>query len=272
MEKLQTTFLNEEKEFSEKIKQLRKRIYDHKPVVHHITNFVTMYQCARITAFLGAAPIMAFAQEETAQVTAKSDALVINTGTLNDEVIRSIPKSLEYANAHHIPVVLDPVGARLSSYRFDFIHGLLNSFHFDVIRCNGVELLGLHGQAIYGKGIDGASSSVEIPQAAADLARQYHCTVACTGPVDHISDGTRSVSLNRGCPQLPKLVGTGCMVNSLIASYLPVAQTSLDGAAAGILTMCLAGEAAAARLSRPDQLGTFETYLMDGISQLYTNE
>ena len=62
------------------------------------------------------------------------------------------------------------------------------------------------------------------------------------------------------------------MVNSLIASYLPVAQTSLDGAAAGILTMCLAGEAAAARLSRPDQLGTFETYLMDGISQLYTNE
>ncbi len=272
MEKYKIPFSDDEKEFAEKIKQLRKRIFEKKPVVHHITNFVTMYQCARITAFLGAAPIMAFSEKETAQVTAKSDALVINTGTLNDEVIRSIPKSLEYANAHHIPVVLDPVGARLSQYRFDFIHSLLDRFHFDVIRCNGAELLGLYGQATDGKGIDGAVSDLKIPQAASDLANRYHCTVACTGPVDHLSDGTRSVTLNRGCAQLPKLVGTGCMVNSLIASYLPAADTLLDGAAAGILTMCLAGEAAAARLSQPDQLGAFETYLMDGISQLYVKE
>ncbi len=271
MEKFQLSFSEEEKEFSEKIKQLRKRIFEKKPVIHHITNFVTMYQCARITAFLGAAPIMAFSEEETAQVTAKSDALVINTGTLNNEVIRSIPKSLEYANKHHIPVVLDPVGARLSQYRFDFIHSLLDHFHFDVIRCNGAELLGLHGQAIYSKGIDGAVSDLNIPQAASDLAKKYHCTIACTGPEDHISDGTRSVALNRGCAQLPRLVGTGCMVNSLIASYLPAADTAFDGAAAGILTMCLAGEKAAAQLSHPDQLGTFETRLMDEISRLYIN-
>lgn len=252
----------------EKIHSYKDLLRQNKPVVHHITNFVTMYQCARVTAFLGAAPIMAFAADETADVTARSDALVVNTGTLNSEVIRSIPKSLEYANTHQIPVVLDPVGARLSDYRFDFIHSLLERFHFDVIRCNGVELLNLHGEAAKSKGIDGVSMSDAVPAAAREVARKYHCVVACTGPTDYISDGQEILALSRGVPQLPRLVGTGCMVNSLIASYLPVADGPLEGAAAGILTMCLAGEAAAARLGHPDALGSFETYLMDGIAMV----
>ena len=81
-------------EYEEKIRVYRAAIFKEKPVIHHITTFVTIYQCARITAFLGAAPIMAFAPEETTQITAKADALVVNTGTLNNTVMASIPSHL----------------------------------------------------------------------------------------------------------------------------------------------------------------------------------
>ena len=251
-----------------KIPEYKRRLAAQKPVIHHITNFVTMYQCARVTAFLGAAPIMAFAADETIQVVSKSNALVVNTGTLNDEVIRSIPKALSCANARNIPVVLDPVGARLSDYRFNFIRSLLENFHFDVIRCNGAELLNLHGETTPGKGIDGATLSPEIPQAAAEVAKTWGCVTACTGPVDYISDGVTTLALSRGVPQLPKLVGTGCMVNSIIASYLSVADNTLEAAALGVLTMCAAGEAAAVRLTDVSQLCSFETFLMDQIAML----
>ena len=60
-----------------KIPEYKRRLAAQKPVIHHITNFVTMYQCARVTAFLGAAPIMAFAADETIQVVSKSNALVV---------------------------------------------------------------------------------------------------------------------------------------------------------------------------------------------------
>ena len=269
-------------------KQLKEKMQARKPLVHHITNFVTIYQCARITSFLGASPVMAFSAAEAAEVTAVADALVINTGTLNDEFIKSIPISLATAKAHHIPVVLDPVGINLSDYRHDFIMDILQNHRFSVLRCNGVELLNVYGKLMRGSGIDGSldnaqenasannpspsadrdnihSLAFSVAQAAKDIAQKYHCTVACTGKTDVISDGVTTLYFSRGSDLLPKLVGTGCMMNSLIASFLPVAASPLEAATAGILTMSLASEAAEARLESPNQLGSFETYLLDAI-------
>ena len=258
--------------YIEQTRMLKHKLQNQKPLVHHITNFVTMYQCARITSFLGASPIMAFARAEVSEVTRKSNALVINTGTLNDEVICSIPKAANIANQLQIPVILDPVGINLSDYRHNFIMSLLSNCKFSVIRCNAVELMNLYGKLISGNGIDGALNNAAAPDklqmietAAAALAGKYHCTIACTGEIDIVSDGHQSIRLNRGCDLLPKLVGTGCMMNSLIGSYLAVADHAFDAAVAGILTMCLAGEQAKARLENINHLGTFETYLMDAI-------
>lgn len=251
--------------------QLKKEVIRQRPLIHHITNFVTTYQCARITAILGASPVMAFAAEETAEVAQKADALVINTGTLNNIFTASIPKAVEAAQKRQIPVVLDPVGINLSEYRRNFIRFLLKNYRFTVIRCNYVELFNLHGEFISGSGIDGerSNSLEEASSAAAELARMYHCTVACTGQTDIIADKERFIQLNRGSALLPKLVGTGCMVNSLIGSFAPVSPTPFDAAISGILTMCLAGEAAQKALENPDHLGSFETLLLDHIRDVH---
>lgn len=254
-------------DYLSKTNLLKERVRERRPLVHHITNFVTMYQCARITSILGASPIMAFAATESADVTKKSDSLVINTGTLNDEVTVSIPKSLKAAEEHNIPVILDPVGLQLSDYRRDFILSLLDQHRFDVLRCNSAELLNIHSKVCLGSGIDTDknTSICDAVRAAKDVAARYGCTVACTGKTDIIADARGCLTLDYGSPMLPRLVGTGCMVNSLIGAFLPVADSASEAAAAGILTMCLAGEAAQSTLKPKDGLGTFEMRLLDCI-------
>lgn len=248
------------------LKELQNKVAETRPLVHHITNFVTMYQCARITSVLGASPIMAFAAEEAADVASKADSLVINTGTLNNTVTASIPKALEAANCRNIPVVLDPVGLQLSAYRHDFILSLLEDFHFDVLRCNSAELLNIHSKVCLGSGIDCSRNTAvsDIKQAAEAVAACYGCTVACTGPTDIIAHpGGSTRSLSRGSALLPKLVGTGCMVNSLVGAFLPISASAAEASEAGILTMCLAGEMAEASLNPADSAGTFEVRLLD---------
>ena len=54
-----------------------------RPVVHTITNYVTANDCANLLLAAGASPIMADAPEETAQIAAMADAVVLNLGTLS---------------------------------------------------------------------------------------------------------------------------------------------------------------------------------------------
>ncbi len=253
-------------------KQLQKAVASQRPLVHHITNMVTIYPCARIASFLGASPIMAFSPMEAADVTKKADALVINTGTLHEDMKKAIHSSIKAANECHIPVLLDPVGFSLSPYRYDFIMDLLDHYHIDVIRCNGAELMNIKGIIDIGKGIDGElSSHPDLSETAIDIARHYNCTVACSGQTDYISDGTQVIKLSRGSALLSRLVGTGCMLDSLIGSFLSVASTPLDASIAGILTMCLASETAQSHIKAMDpvnykhHLGSFETALLDSI-------
>ena len=263
--------IHSDDDFNARLHTIRQAVVKAHPVVHHITNFVTIYQCALITAFFGAAPIMAFARDDAPSVTARADALVINTGTLNDEFIHAIPKSLTIAEKSGIPVVLDPVGTGLSDYRAHFVSELLSHYHIDVLRCNSAELFSLCGRSAQARGIDGALDTLDPPEITSvvmEAAQKYGCTIACTGAVDYISDGSKTLKLSRGSSLLPKLVGTGCTVNSLIGACLPVCQTPADAAAAGILAMCLASESAQARLEHPGQLGSFETYLLDSIASL----
>src|SRR5690606_17813515 len=93
------------------IQYLWKKIQETKPLVHQITNYVTVRDCANLTLAVGASPVMAHAVEEVAEMAMKSQALVLNIGTLDADTIAAMIKAGQAANQHHVPVVLDPVGA-----------------------------------------------------------------------------------------------------------------------------------------------------------------
>lgn len=89
-------------EISIKIGSLLNEVRNKKPLVHNITNYVTVNDCANILLAIGASPIMADDIKEAADITKISSALVINIGTLNERTIESMIASGKKANELNI--------------------------------------------------------------------------------------------------------------------------------------------------------------------------
>ncbi len=97
--------------------QLFENVRQKSPLVHNITNYVTVNDCANMLLACGGSPIMADDAGEAEEITAICGGLNINIGTLNQRTIPAIFAAGKRANELGHPVVLDPVGAGASTLR-----------------------------------------------------------------------------------------------------------------------------------------------------------
>ncbi|WP_370576030.1 hydroxyethylthiazole kinase, partial [Methanomethylovorans sp.] len=207
-----------------------KTLRDTRPLIHHITNWVTIYDCANITRAFGALPVMAHAPEECADMTGISSALVLNIGTLTTGLIDCMIISATAANRKGIPVVLDAVGVGATKFRDDMAAKILNSVRVDIIKGNYSEVAKLAGEHAQTKGVEATSIAADPRQVARKLAGSRSCTVVMTGKEDIISDGKRTFVVRNGHEQMGSIVGTGCMAASIIASFAAVNSDHCDAA------------------------------------------
>jgi hydroxyethylthiazole kinase len=250
------------------VEQVRRK----KPLVHHITNYVTVNDCANITLGIGASPIMADALEEAADIARIASAVVLNMGTLNERTVPAMIAAGRAANEVGVPVVFDPVGAGASKLRNETAARILQEVKISVLRGNISEirfLTGLHAET---KGVDAAENDMKDTEdskcVARTLAVRSSCVVAITGAVDVISDGRRNICVENGHPMLSNITGTGCMCSSLIGSFCGAApSSSLEAAAAALLCMGVAGELAF-EWSGHCGNGSFHAALHDAVSKL----
>lgn len=77
-----------------------------RPLVHHITNYVTVNDCANACLAIGASPVMADAVDEAESMVSIAQSLVLNIGTLNVTKVEAMMVAGRKANALGIPVVL----------------------------------------------------------------------------------------------------------------------------------------------------------------------
>ena len=124
------------------------------PLIHNITNYVTVNDCANMVLACGASPIMADDAAEVEEITAICGGLNINIGTLNSRTVTSMLLAGKKANQLGHPVVLDPVGAGASHLRTDTAFRLLREVQFTVIRGNISEIKTLASGAGTTKGVD----------------------------------------------------------------------------------------------------------------------
>ena len=124
------------------------------PLIHNITNYVTVNDCANMVLACGASPIMADDAAEVEEITAICGGLNINIGTLNSRTVTSMLLAGKKANQLGHPVVLDPVGAGASRLRTDTAFRLLREVQFTVIRGNISEIKTLASGAGTTKGVD----------------------------------------------------------------------------------------------------------------------
>lgn len=241
-----------------------------KPVIHHLTNYVTAADCAGIALCAGASPIMADAAEEVAEITAKADALVLNLGTLAPAKMQAMVLAARAAKTKGIHVVLDPVGVMASRLRLAFALKLLAEGLVTIVRGNYNECLALLEAKAEGKGVDAAGEVNDGLRVAKDAAEKYNCVFAVTGVTDYVSNGKQALVLTGGHELLTQITGAGCMTSTLCACCAAVTEDPLLAASLGIVIMGQAAELAAGFMETKDGPGMFKTRLFDGVYHVTT--
>ncbi len=242
------------------------------PLVHCMTNYVTVNDVANALLAIGASPIMSDDCHDVEDIVSISKALVINIGTLNERTTSSMILAGKKANELGIPVVFDPVGAGASNYRNETTKQLLNEVKMTVIRGNLSEVSFVAGLEVSTKGVDSSDADLDKdPVAVAKtVAKQFGCVAAITGAVDTISDGDRVMQVHNGHPMLSKVTGTGCITSGLVGAFVATVEDTVLAATAAIAATGIAGEIA---FEKAGSIGTgsFHMALIDALSQMCEN-
>lgn len=235
-----------------------------KPLIHCITNPIAMNQSANAVLALGARPIMAEHPSEVAEITAGADGLLLNFGNISDIRIESMKKSIVVANQKDIPVVVDAVGVACSSFRLDFFQELMNLGRATVIKGNYSEILALYDNSYRTTGVDaegfGNSNHLlaVVESAALAVAEKYHCIVVATGAEDLVADGGQLKKVAGGCQQMSMVTGTGCMLGTIIATFL-----AFDNSMDAVEKACSFFKECGVKAKTEKGSGTFLVNLMD---------
>lgn len=222
-----------------------------KPLVHQITNYVTVNDCANITLAVGGSPIMADEPAEVEEIVSISQALVINMGNLNKNTIEAMVLAGKKANEVGVPVIFDPVGAGASTLRTETAKRLIKEVKFAALRGNISEMKTLNQGGGSTRGVDAAESDAisqdnlqEATKVANSLANSTGSVVAITGPIDLISNGKECCYIKNGHPMMASVTGTGCMCSALVGAFCGSTEDHFAGTIAGVMAMGLAGERA----------------------------
>lgn len=241
-------------------------VRDKSPLVHHITNWVTIFDCAQVVKSFGASPVMAHAPEEVEAMTSIASALVLNIGTLTTDVVDSMKMAAVAANRKGIPIVLDVCGAGATPFRDTKCAELLDSAKIDVIKGNSSEIARVAGLAVATQGVDAGQVSADLHEVAKLLSEQRACTVVITGAEDVVASSGKLFLVRNGHAMMTKLVGTGCMATSVIGSFASASPDQIpEAATAGLACYEIAAELAVKKADGP---ASFKQHLFDCIYQL----
>lgn len=250
------------------------------PLVHCITNYVTVNDCANALLACGGSPIMSDEPEDVADITSICGGLVLNIGTLNARSIEGMHVAGARAGELGHAIVLDPVGAGASALRTKTAADLIDTLPITVVRGNMSEVKTIAGTAAATRGVDvnpdDAVTEDNLAASAAfarELAAKLGCVVAITGAIDIVASADRAVAIRNGVPTMGKITGTGCMLTCVVAAYAVANPDDVFGATvAAIAGHGLAGEVAAARMTPADGNGSFRTYLLDAICNMTADQ
>lgn len=249
------------------------------PLVHCITNYVTVNDCANAVLAVGASPIMSDEPEDVEDITSICDGLDLNIGTLNQRSIDAMDTAAMRAGELHHKIVLDPVGAGASNLRTQTAKTLLELRHPTLVRGNMSEIKALSGAAGSTRGVDVAPSDAtnqkNLAQAASfvrGLSRSWGCVVAVTGAIDLVSDGNRTLAIRNGDPIMGRITGTGCMLSAISPAFLAAGADDLVAATTAVCSMGVCGQLARSRMSGLDGTGSFRTYIIDALYNLTADQ
>lgn len=247
------------------INRIRKKTMENNPLIHCITNPISINQCANGVLAVGARPMMAEHPQEVAEITRSADALVLNIANITDVRMQSVKISARTAHRNNIPFIIDAVGVSGSQLRRRFMGDFLKEFTPTAIKGNYSEIYALLNDNYISAGVDADKGLTleNVSDTAVKLAQKHNTMVLASGKTDIVTDGKTVVHINNGVAQLAQITGTGCLLGMLCGCYL-----SADRGINALVTACavlgICGELAQTEKGN----GTFFVNLMDNLSVL----
>ena len=243
------------------------------PLIHNITNYVTVNDVANALIACGGSPIMADDPSVAEEITAICSGLNINIGTLNTRTIDAMFRAGRRAQDLGHVLLLDPVGAGASTIRTRTAINLTKTLKFDVIRGNASEIktLVLGAGTTHGVDADKADAVSDdnlafMVKFVKDYAQTSGAIVALTGAIDLVADPAKCYAIRNGRPEMGRITGTGCMLSAVMAAFVAANPSQkLEAAAAAVCAMGLAGEIGCSHLEPHDGNATYRNRIIDAL-------
>lgn len=253
---------------ADKMNEIRKLVKEKRPIIHGITNPISINQCANVILSVGASPILAEHPLEVAEITEKADVLVLNLGNITEARVQAMAVSGSVAAKKGIPVVLDAVGVACSSLRRNLAEKMIENSCPNVIKGNYSEIKALSEDKYSAVGVDSEPiDEEEMICICGRLSRMHKTVVLASGKKDIVTDGETCVIIENGCSQMAEITGTGCMLGMLCGCFAAVSD-GMSGAVTACGVMGICGEMSETKKGN----GSFFVDFMDKISTLSDEE
>lgn len=251
------------------LENVRKNV----PLVHNITNYVTVNDVANILLACGGSPIMSDEPKDVEDITSICGGLNINIGTLHEKSIQGMFLAGKKANELNHVVLLDPVGAGASKLRTETALQIMKEIRLDVIRGNISEIKTLALGSGTTKGVDAdVADAVNEDNLDATVsfvksfAKSTGSVIAVTGAIDLVADADTCYVIRNGRPEMGKITGTGCQLSGLMTAFVVAnPEQKLEAAAAAVCAMGLAGEIGYSYMQKGDGNSTYRNRIIDAI-------
>ena len=263
------------KERVKMLKQCFDNVREKHPLVHNITNYVTVNDVANILLACGGSPIMADDSGEVEDITSICQGLNINIGTLNKNTIPSMFLAGKKANVLGHVVLLDPVGAGASGLRTKTANELVRDIKFTVIRGNISEIRTLMEGTGNTKGVDAdladAVTEENLDETIGKLKAFSEATgsvIAVTGAIDLVADSEKCYVIRNGKPEMGAITGTGCQLSGMMTAFL---CANAEQPLAAVCAMGIAGEIGFEHLKEGEGNSTYRNRIIDAIYHMDGN-
>ena len=243
------------------------------PLVHNITNYVTVNDVANAILACGASPIMSDEPDDVSDITSICGGLNINIGTLNRRSIEAMMISGKRSNALGHPVLLDPVGAGASTLRSNTALEITKQIKLDVIRGNISEIKTLALGSGTTKGVDADTADTVTEENldgmiafAKGFSAKTGAVIAITGAIDLVADAEKCYMIRNGRPEMSRITGTGCQLSGITAAFIIAnPNNKTEAVAAAVCVMGLAGEIGVSRMTSDEGNSSLRNRIIDAI-------
>ncbi len=243
------------------------------PLVHNITNYVTVNDVANAILAVGASPIMSDEPADVEDITSICDGLNLNIGTLRMRSIEGMRRAGARARELGHAILLDPVGAGASGLRTQTATELLDTVHPTVVRGNVSEIKALVLGSTDTRGVDASAADAvtddNLDQMVAfieSFAASTGATVAITGAIDLVADADRCYVIRNGRPEMSSITGTGCMLSGISTAFAAANPDDVTSAvAAAVAAMGLAGQIGCSHLAPYEGNATLRNRIIDAL-------